>query len=225
MEMLRRLLGDRRIQLMVFAVVFSGCVILLGAWRVSIGLEDLKAWWLEFEAFLGERPIGLFAALVVLPGLPVPSSALLFLAGVVWRDRPGMACALVLLAMVMNLSWTYWLAARLGRGLVVRLASVFGVKVPEASDSGQFRTLLVLKLTPGIPLFLQNFLCGFLQIPFRLYLPTSMICNGLFAVGIVLSGVGLGDGKILPVLTGVGLIGLGVIATQWVRGWIARRKG
>ncbi len=219
------MLGDRRVQLLVFSGVFAGAVVLLWAWRSGIRIDDLRSLWLEFEAFLGERPIWLFAALVLLPGLPVPSSALLFLAGVVWRDRPGAACALVLVAMALNLLWTYWLAAGMGRGLAGRLASIFGAKVPEPSGSGHLRTLLVLKLTPGIPLFLQNYLCGFLRIPFRLYLPVSMLCNGLIAVGIVLSGVGLGDGKIVPALSGAGLIVLGVIATQWVRGWMARRKG
>lgn len=225
MEMVRRLLGDRRVQGLVFAGVFCGAVFLLWAWRVGMGPEDLKGWWLELEGFLGDRPVWLFAALVVLPGLPVPSSALLFLAGVVWRERPGAACALVLVAMATNLSWTYWLAAGMGRGLVVRVASFFGVSVPEASGAGQLRTLLILKLTPGIPLFLQNYLCGFLRVPFRLYLPVAMLCNGVIAVGIVLSGVGLGDGKIVPALTGVGLIVLGVVITQWVRGWLAKRRG
>lgn len=225
MEMLRKLLGDRRVQLLVFAGVFSGVVLMLWAWRAGIRLDDLNGWWQELEAFLGDRPFWLFAALVVLPGLPVPSTALLFLAGVVWRDRPVAACALAILAMAMNLSWTYWFAAGTGRGLVVRIASFFGVSVPESTGSSQLRTLLVLKLTPGIPFCLQNYLCGFLRIPFRLYLPVSMLCNGLVAIGVVLSGVGLGDGKIVPALTGAGLIVLGVVITQWVRSWMASRKG
>ncbi|MDP4625482.1 MAG: VTT domain-containing protein [Akkermansiaceae bacterium] len=220
MKTLVRLLRDRRVQLLVFAGAFLGSIFLLWAWRSGIRPDDLKGWWKELEVFLGDSPIWLFAALVVLPGLPVPSSALLFLAGIVWRDKPGSACGLAVIAMAMNLSWTYWLAAGMGRGLVVRLAGVFGVKIPEPAVSGHLRTLLVLKLTPGIPLFLQNYLCGFLRIPFRLYLPISMLCNGLVAVGLVLSGVGLGDGKIVPALTGVGLIVLGVLATQWVRGWM-----
>ena len=224
MKTLRRLMADRRLQLLAFVGLFLGMATILWAWRSGIRPDDLKEWWQALEIFLGERPIWLFVALVILPGLPVPSSALLFLAGVVWRDRPGAACGLALIAMAMNLSWTYWLAAGMGRGLVVKLAKIFGVEIPEPAAAGQLRTLLVLKLTPGIPLFLQNYLCGFLRIPFRLYLPVAMLCNGLIAVGIVLSGVGLGDGKIVPALTGVGLIVLGVVATQWVRSWMARRR-
>ena len=224
MKTLWRLLGDRRLQLLAFAGTFLGLAVILWAWRSGIRLEDLKEWWQELEGFLEERPIWLFAALIILPGLPVPSSALLFLAGIVWRDRPVAACGLALIAMAMNLSWTYWLAAGMGRGLVERLAGIFGVKIPEPAVSGHLRTLLVLKLTPGIPMFLQNYLCGFLRIPFRLYLPVAMLCNGLIAVGIVLSGVGLGDGKIVPTLTGLGLIVLGILATQWVRGLMARRR-
>ena len=60
--------------------------------------------------------------------------------------------------------------------------------------------------------------------PFLLYLPVSMLCSGVIGTGVVLSGVGLADGKLIPALTGISLIAVGVILTQVIRGWLAKRK-
>ena len=99
-------------------MLICGLILMVGglasaavAWRMGYGLADLKAWWTSLNGYLVRHPSALFWAIVILPGLPVPMSALLFTAGVVWRDRPVMACALCLLAMSLNFTWTYWLAA------------------------------------------------------------------------------------------------------------------
>jgi uncharacterized membrane protein YdjX (TVP38/TMEM64 family) len=83
---------------------------------------------------------------------------------------------------------------------------------------------LVMKLTPGIPFFVQNYLLGFLRAPFHFYLPISILCNGIIGTGVVLSGVGLADGKLMPAITGISLIALGAVLTQLIRGWLAKRK-
>ncbi|MGJ8642796.1 MAG: TVP38/TMEM64 family protein [Luteolibacter sp.] len=224
MEILKKLLRDRRFHRLagVMLVLCVGAALL--AWKLGFDASILKAAWKDTESFLVLHPWLLFAGLVILPALPIPTSALLLLAGTVWRERPLMACAVCLLAMALNMSWTYWLAAHLGRGLVVKLISMMGFGIPELPKGNDLRAILLIRLTPGFPFFLQNYLLGFFRVPFRLYLLVSMLCNGLFTVGIVLSGVGLGDGKIVPVLSGLGLIVLGVLVTQWVRSWLAGRK-
>ena len=82
----------------------------------------------------------------------------------------------------------------------------------------------MLKLTPGFPFFLQNYLLGFLRVPFHLYLPIGFLSNGIIGTGIVLGGVGLADGKLMPALTGLSLIVVGAVLTHSVRGWLAKRK-
>jgi membrane protein DedA with SNARE-associated domain len=116
---IRKFAGDGRIRLLLFFAAFLGAVVGVGLWRSGIGADDLRRGWALGQDFLRERPLWLFLALVVLPGLPVPTSALLFLAGVVWRDRPVEACVIAIVAMTMNLTWTYWLAAGWGRVEIV----------------------------------------------------------------------------------------------------------
>jgi uncharacterized membrane protein YdjX (TVP38/TMEM64 family) len=193
----------------------AGAVLL--AWKMGVDGVMLKEGWRSAERFLMDRPWWLFAGLVILPGLPVPTSALLFLAGTVWRERPVAACAICLLAMAMNMSWTYWAAARPGRGLVEKLLAASALRIPELPKNNQLGVLLLLRLTPGVPFFLQNYLLGFFRVPFGLYLPGSVGCNGLIASGIVLSGAGVAGGNMKPVITGVALIVVGLVIVRMLR--------
>lgn len=224
MELLRKLLMHRRVRI-ALVCVFALVLIAAGvAWKIGVDLAALKGLWEQVNAYLVTHPSALFWALVFLPGLPIPTSALLFTAGVVWRDRPVMACLLSLLAISLNLSWTYWLAAGPARRLVEKMLAASEIQIPDLPRGDHLKLILVMKLTPGFPFFVQNYLLGFLRAPFHLYLPISILCNGVIGTGVVLSGVGLADGKLMPALTGISLIAVGVILTQMVRGWLAKRK-
>lgn len=222
--MLRKLLLHRWVRIGLVCLV--GLLLAAGmvAWKSGVDLASLKGMWEEVRSYLVKNPWTFFWALVFLPGLPIPTSPLLLTAGMVWGERPVMACSLCLLAMLLNLTWTYWLAAGPARRLVVKLLAATPVQIPALPRGDHLKLILILKLTPGIPFFIQNYLLGFLRAPFHLYLPISILCNGIIGTGIVLSGVGIGDGKLVPALTGISLIVLGVVLTQLVRGWLARRK-
>ncbi|MEO7098010.1 MAG: hypothetical protein ABI162_01515 [Luteolibacter sp.] len=222
--MLQKLLSDRRVRLALVGLTFVGIAAMLVAWKMGVDLASLKAVWITAEGYLKKNPWALFLALVIFPGLPIPTSALLLTAGVVWRQQPVMACLLCLLALVLNLTWTYWLAAGPARRLVEKMLAATEIEIPVLPRGDHLKLILVMKLTPGIPLFLQNYLLGFLHAPFHLYLPISILCNGIIGIGIVLSGAGLSDGRLMPALTGISLIVLGVVLTHLVRGWMSKRK-
>lgn len=224
MGALRQLLQDRRVLIFGFILMVGGLAATGVAWKLGYDLADLKALWISVNGYLVRHPSALFWAIVILPGLPVPMSALLFTAGVVWRDRPVMACALCLLAMSLNFTWTYWLAAGPARRLIEKFLAATSVRIPELPQGDQLKLILVMRLTPGIPLFFQNYLLGFLRAPFHLYFPLSMLCAGVIGIGVILSGVGLADGRLVPALSGVSLIVVGAVLTQLVRGWLAKRK-
>ena len=224
MDLLRKLLWHRRVRIALVCMVGLVLVAAAVAWKMGVDLATLKGLWEQVNAYLVKHPSALFWALVFLPGLPIPTSALLFTAGVVWRDRPVMACLLCLLAMTLNLTWTYWLAAGPARRLVEKMLAASEIKIPDLPRGDHLKLILVMKLTPGFPFFVQNYLLGFLRAPFHLYLPISILCNGIIGTGVVLSGVGLAEGKLMPALTGISLIAVGAIFTQMIRGWLAKRK-
>ena len=224
MMMLRKLLANRRVR-----IVLAGlCGLLLACgmlgWQAGVDLAGLKEAWKQLNDYLVKNPGALFWALVVLPGLPIPTSALLFTAGVVWRHQPVMAVFLSMLAISLNLSWTYWLAAGPARRLVERLLAATAIQIPDLPRGDHLKLILVMKLTPGIPFFFQNYLLGFLRAPFVLFLPISILCNGIIGTGVVLSGAGLADGNLKGALWGLSLIALGAVLTHLIRGWLAKRK-
>jgi uncharacterized membrane protein YdjX (TVP38/TMEM64 family) len=224
MEILQKLFSDRRVRggLAVLLLLLVAAAVV--AWKMGVNLAALKGVWLGVNAYLVKNPSSLFWALVFLPGLPIPTSALLFTAGVVWRQQPVMACFLCLLAMLLNLAWTYWLAAKPARGLVKKLLASASIQIPELPRGDHLKLILVMRLTPGFPFFFQNYLLGFMRAPFILYLSVSMLCSGIVGTGVVLSGVGLADGKLMPAISGISLIALGAVVTSLVRSWLAKRR-
>lgn len=225
MAILKRILGDRRFQYLAGLAILAGVVLVVIAWNMGLDLATLKSGWTQVEDFLKFRPWLLFAGLVILPALPIPTSALLLLAGTVWRDRPAMACAICLLAIALNISWTYWLAAGLGRTAMEKLFRFMGLNMPELPKGNDLRLILLVRLTPGFPFFVQNYLLGFLRVPFRLYLPVSLSCSGIISLGVVLSAAGVADGNLMPVLTGAALIIVGIVLVQWIKGNLLSRSG
>lgn len=208
----------------LFVLLVSGLLAGWLAWKTGINLASLKEFWTVTQAYLTKNPWALFLALVILPGLPVPTSLLMLTAGVVWREQPVMACGLCMLALALNFTWTYWLAAGPARRLVEKLLTATSLKIPELPHGDHLKLILVLRLTPGIPLFLQNYLLGFLRAPFYLYLPVSLLCTGIICIGVILSGAGIADGNLKWAITGLSLIVLGGVFTHLLRGWLGRRK-
>ena len=220
MTRLQHILNDRRLHRLAGGLFALGAGSVLLAWKLDFNLTTLKEAWQQAEAFLMARPWLLFAGLVVLPGLPVPTSALLFLAGTVWHEHPPTACAICLIALALNMTWTYWAAARPGRHIVEKLLATSAFRIPELPQGNHLKMILILRLTPGLPLFLQNYLLVFFRVPFRLYLLVSMGCSGLISVGVVLSGAGVAKGNLTPMLTGVAMIALGILLVQTIRKWL-----
>lgn len=208
---------------MAAAAAVVAAVALAAAWQAGFDRVALAALWRDTEAFVRAHLWALFLALVVLPGLPFPVSALLLTAGAVLHDRPLAACLMCLLALALNMSWTYWLAAGPGHHAIARLVRRFGIEIPVLPRRDHLRLILILRLTPGLPLFFQNYALGLVRAPFRLYLPLSIVLTGLLASGIVLVGAGVSDGRFLPLASGAALVGAGIALTSWLRARLRRR--
>lgn len=217
--MLRKLAANPYLRVLVLLGFLAAVVLGFVAWKAGVDRAVVVGWWEAMEAFLRERPLLLFAALVILPGLPVPISALLFLTGTVWDDQPALACFLGLAGLLGNVAWTYAVAAGPGRRLVGKILTVSGIELPGGLDPKyQTRMILILRLTPGVPMFFQNYLLGFLHVKFVLNLVLALVCNGIVACGVILTGAGFSDGISPRVVGGASLIVVGMIVVQLIRG-------
>ena len=223
MGLLKEIITHKLARLALAGAVVA-LAVLLAAWEAGFDRAAMVALWAQFERFVGDHPGILFAALVILPGLPFPVSALLFVAGVTWRENPLGGCALSIAALSLNMTWTYWVAAGPGRRLIERLIRLSSIKLPDLPRKDHLRLILVLRLTPGIPLFFQNYVLGCMRPPFRLYLLLSIVINGVFSSGFVLVGAGASDGRFAPAVTGIALVVVAVVLTRWLRSWLERRR-
>jgi len=201
--------------LIIGLAAFFSAIFFLMAGGVSIG--EISTLWKRVDGFMLRYPWVIFIALVILPGLPFPTSVLFVLVGIAWRESPALACFITMAAIALNMSWCYWLAAGYGRNLVVWMLKSFGREIPELNRDRGLRAVLILRLLPGFPLFLQNYLLGFLKVPFRIYLPVSLLCNGVLACGVILSSAGIASTNVVPMLTGLGLVILTLVLIQVAR--------
>ena len=223
MSIVKRLARDTRVRALVATATVLGVAGIVVAWKMGLDLAKLKQLWVDGEVFLKANPWSLFVAIIFLPGLPFPISALLVLAGLVWGAN-WWARLLALLALALNMTWTYWVAAYPARGVIEKVLANTSLRIPDLPKQDHVRLILMLRLTPGLPLFIHNYVLGFLRTPFRLYLPLSLALSGPISIGILLTGGALMEGKAGLAIAGLGIVVIAVLGTRMLRARLARKK-
>jgi uncharacterized membrane protein YdjX (TVP38/TMEM64 family) len=170
----------------------------------------------DLHTLLSEEPLLLFLAIVILPGIGCPVSFLFTLAGIVWGTSVK-SCLLVVSALALNLTWTYFLArSTAGTWLHSRLPAKWQGFFEAVQGSG-FHAILVFRLTPGMPLFIQNYALGLLRVPFFRYLPLSLLLSSLWACAFVVSGGAVFRGNVGYAIIGASLFVIAVIVRKFLR--------
>ena len=129
---------------------------------------------------------------------------------------PGVIAAL-LAAISVNLAFTYWLARYALRPLLSRVTGRYGYRIPRVTRGNALAITLVLRLTPGPPFFMQSYILGLAEVPFRLYMAVSFLCTIPWAVAFVVLGKGILNGNFQMVLYGVGVIVVASVCVHWIR--------
>lgn len=196
-------------------------VILAG---IALVLVILVAGWFAWnrDAVLAWKeqasPLAFFTIMALLPAIGAPLTPFYIVAGAtfgLWKGLFGSAIALVI-----NLSLAYFAARHSTGGWLRRGLLRLGYELPDFDrDSARpFRFTLVVKLTPGLPLFLKNYLLGLSGVPFGTYLGVSMLVSALYAVPLM----ALGDSLFKHEQARVWIFVLaGIAAIVW---WWRRRK-
>jgi len=182
--------------------------------------EDLIGYWEVFEEFLTEHTWWLFASIAVLPAFILPVAPLLTLAGV-WGKTHGvwLAVAYTSLSVVINLTWTYWLAAGPGRGVIKKILRRTKYGVPEPNRESELEWALILRLVPGVPFIFTNYALGLIRMPFSRYFIVSTPILIITTGGYVLTVTGM-----LGKQWGAFFLGLSIIVVMLMVGRMAFRK-
>jgi uncharacterized membrane protein YdjX (TVP38/TMEM64 family) len=120
---------------------------------------------------------------------------------------------------------TYWLARQAVRPLLARLLKRFGYTVPRVTADNALSIALLVRLTPGPPFFLQSYILGLADVPFRLYMVVSWLCVLPWAAGAVVLGRGMLHGNFKMAAMGFGVIIAAVAAVHLIRRKVAKREG
>ena len=205
----------------------AGCGVLFAALviaTVQSGLpEALDA---VILALREAGPLVFFGAMALLPAVGFPMIAFTLAAGPVFGPVLGTGWVIgwSLLAVVVNLLLTYWLANRALRPLVSRLLQYFNFRLPDGTTGGAWQITLIVRLTPGPPFWVQSYLLGLMRVPVGPYLVVSMLVMAGYIVALVCGGEAIAGGNGRLAFLAAGLLVVTIAVLQLLRRRTARRR-
>jgi uncharacterized membrane protein YdjX (TVP38/TMEM64 family) len=160
-----------------------------------------------------------FSATAFLPAVGAPLSAFTIVAGEAFAAQMTLAGVIVatMAAIAANLALTYWLARYALRPILSRVTEHYGYRIPRVTRENALNITLMFRLTPGPPFFMQSYILGLAEVPFRLYMIVSWVCILPWAVAFVVLGKGVFNGNFKLVITGVGVLVAATAFVHWVR--------
>jgi len=206
-------------------VVIAAVAVYLVGWRTALS-EALKLKEAVLAWVSGFGPTVFFLAMALLPGLGFPNSVFGLAAGPLFGSTLGMPVVtlLGLAAIIFNLTITYWLARRWLRPVCTRALVRYGYKLPEIGSGDVTDLIVLIRVTPVLPFFAQNYMLGLADVPFVRYLLISIAIQGSLNVGFILFGNALNEGRGGMALTAVLLIAMLSVGTHLLRKHYGKRK-
>jgi uncharacterized membrane protein YdjX (TVP38/TMEM64 family) len=216
--------SQKKIPWIKLAIVLG--VLVIGAILVARGVDIRGLLNQAMDAIRARGPVAFFIALALLPGVGFPVLAFGLTAGPAFSEQLGMptVVALVLLAVTFNFILTYALARRALRPVLEKLMRRCGYNLPQVEAGDATDLVVILRLTPGIPFFVQNYLAGLAEVNFRKYLLLSCLMVWPTHAATVLFGAAIMEGKgRVAIMAAMGLVAIGAIA-HLVRKHYARKR-
>jgi uncharacterized membrane protein YdjX (TVP38/TMEM64 family) len=181
---------------LVFLILLA--VALTGFWWLKI--HDFRISYATEEAIKvlqAAGPLAFFTAMALLPALGCPMIAFTLTAGTAFAGQLGLTGVLIYcgLALIINMTLTYWLAAVGLRPWLEQLIARTKYKVPVLDEADHRELTLIVRITPGPPFFVQNYLLGLAGVRFFTYLWVSFLVVMPMSAGFVIFGEAILHGK------------------------------
>jgi uncharacterized membrane protein YdjX (TVP38/TMEM64 family) len=168
-------------------------------------------------------PVWLFLAVALLPLIGCPASPLLVAIGIRMGTMAGMG--LVLGAYVINFSAGYWMARSWFRAPFGRWLERRGQRLPQLQAAEETQFILLVRITPGPPLFMQTYLLGFARVNFLRFLGLSLLVQAFYVYAFLSFGQSLNHNAVWRAILAVALlIGLGLLVNLLRRHLTAPKK-
>ncbi len=201
-------------------------VLLVGAALVARGYDLRGAIEQGLALVRGAGPAVFFLAMALLPAVGAPQMAFTLTAGPLFGAQLGMPLVvlLALAAMLFNMVLSYWLASRVLRPVLEALFKRLGYKIPQVQQGDETGLIVLLRVTPGIPFPVQNYLLGLARARFGRYLLISFALQGPLNAAFVLFGDALLQGKGRMAFYGISAIVVLLVGTRLLRKHYGRKR-
>lgn len=182
----------KRLIWILAALGLFGAVLGLLALRMDLG-EHVKRC-LDYVRAEGAGVF--FVAMALLPLFGFPLSAFVLSAGPVFAPTlgPGVVIACGVAALTVNAALSYWFAAFALRPWMERVVVWLGYTVPELPKGREWEFNLVLRVVPGVPYFVQNYVLGLARVRFGIYMLVAIAVPTVHLSIAVLAGDALAQG-------------------------------
>lgn len=202
---------DARPSLLRRALGLLALAALAGAVWVSTDRQMIAEWKSE------SGPVPFFIALALLPAIGFPTTPFFVLAGAlygVWTALIG--CALAIAA---NQALCYWISHSALRPWIERAMARTRYRIPDfaGAPAGAMRFTILLRIAPGLPTFLKNYVLGLAGVPFWIYFWVSFLFTGLYAVSFVVLGESIFDRDYDTAGVAIGVLVVLGLAVAWYR--------
>lgn len=174
----------------------------------------------DLVAFLRSAgPVFFFIGMALMPALGAPIAAFSLAAGPAFSDQLGVPTVMVLAmcALTVNMSASYLLARRLLRPAVVALLARFNYQLPQVNGRSINDLAVLLRITPGIPFPVQNYLLALAGVPFLRYLLISCVIAFPLNLALIAFGDALLKGNARAILIGFMVLVALLTGTQLLR--------
>ena len=210
-----------RIKILIGLAILAAVagIIVVGIYWERILEFDVQAT-VDWVASFG--PVPFFAAMAILPSLWAPVSPFLILAGALYDMPVALLGSGLALSTNMAISWL--VAGKWFRPPFERLVHRFGYTVPEMTKETMVTVAALLRITPGMPFPLQNYLLGLARMPFGWYMAVSVPLNLSIAFSIVWFGDALPKGNATMILLALSVIIALSLAVRQLRARLKRKS-
>lgn len=178
-----------------------------------LGLDETRSLtMLGWEWLQAAPPIIFFSVVLIGSLLPIPVSVLYAAAGTLY----GVSSTLLWIALTSLLANTiiYFICSSFLRPTLIRQVEQRGHAIPRVGSDGDATLLITLiRITPGIPYFIQNWILGLSGVSLFRSLAITLIIHMMYAAGFVILGRSAFEGELGRVILAVAvLVALSVVA-------------
>ena len=222
------LLQKRRVRFLLAAsaigllvVICAGCLYAIKPELFHELLDYLPVLVADIKDITEGHPVLLVACIAILPCFAFPVSPFLLAAGVY---GPVKGIILGFTGIGLNIMISYLLSNKLLRRFIEKVVRHFGYEIPQITGKTAAQATLLIRVIPGTPLVVQNYLLGLAGIPFRIYLPISLAIQLIWVPCFVILGQAMFDSSFKKLITGIALLVSTMLAVYMLRKWALRRQ-